>query len=162
MSPWPLEKPLKIILPHKSFGTNLRRAATGATIVRGTQRVRFYSVHLAGGMAISAASRREQVQPVIADARASGEPVIIAGDFNSYEIGEEFTKAGFTWVTRDVGPTLHNLFLRLKYDHIFARGPSGEPVSAEAGVVQDNRKASDHRPVWAVIEFGPAPGIGKG
>ena len=49
---------------------------------------------------------QQQVQPVIIDARASVEPVIIAGDFNSYGIGEEFVKAGFTWVTRDVGPTL--------------------------------------------------------
>ena len=159
LSPWPLENPLKIGLPHKSFGTNLRRAATVVTVVRGEQRIRVYSVHLAGALAISAASRREQVQPVIIDARASVEPVIIAGDFNSYGIGEEFVKAGFTWVTRDVGPTLHNAFFRFRYDHIFAKGITEAPVSARTGVVEDNRKASDHRPVWAVIEFDASSGV---
>jgi endonuclease/exonuclease/phosphatase family metal-dependent hydrolase len=153
LSPWPLETPFKIVLPHKSFGTNLRRAATGATVVRGKQRFRFYSLHLSGPLAISAASRREQVQVVIADAGASAEPVIIAGDFNSYGIGKEFAKAGFTWITSDIGPTLHNAFFKFRYDHIFAKGTAGSPVSARSGVVQDNKKASDHRPVWAVIEF---------
>jgi endonuclease/exonuclease/phosphatase family metal-dependent hydrolase len=159
LSPWPLEKPLKIVLPHASFGTNLRRAATVATVVRGDHRYRVYSVHLAGGMALSVASRREQVQPVIVDARASREPVIIAGDFNSYGIGEEFTKAGFTWVTSDIGPTLHNAFFKFRYDHIFAKDITEATVSARAGVVQDNRKASDHRPVWAVIEFDASSGV---
>ena len=159
LSPWPLEKPLKIVRPHKSFGTNLSRAATAATVVRGDQRIRVYSVHLAGGLAISYASRREQVQPVIVDAGASPEPVIIAGDFNSYGIGEEFTKAGFTWVTRDVGPTLHNLFFRFRFDHIFAKGLSEAPPSALTGVIQENKKASDHRPVWAVIEFDASGGV---
>jgi len=153
LSPWPLENPVKLVLPHEALGTGLRRAATVATVVREDQRFRFYSVHLSGALAISAASRREQVDIMIADARASAEPVIIAGDFNSYGIGREFAKAGFTWITSDVGPTLRNVFFKFRYDHIFARGLSEVPVPALAGVVQDNRRASDHRPVWADNEF---------
>jgi endonuclease/exonuclease/phosphatase family metal-dependent hydrolase len=159
LSPWALEKPLKVLLPHKAFGTNLARAATVATVVRGERRFRFYAVHLSGALAVSTRSRREQVRTMIADAKASAEPVIIAGDFNSYKIGEEFIKAGFTWVTKDVGPTLRNVFFRFPYDHIFAKGLSDAHVLAQTGVVQDNRKASDHRPVWAVIDFDAAFGI---
>jgi len=161
LSPWPLEKPLKLLLPHKAFGTNLARAVTVATVVRGNERFRFYAVHLSGALAISGESRREQVQTMIVNARASSEPVIIAGDFNSYGVGEEFTEAGFTWVTKDVGATLHNIFFRFSYDHIFAKGLTEAPVSAQTGVVQDNRKASDHRPVWAVIEFEAPAGAGE-
>jgi len=65
----------------------------------------------------------------------------------------QFAKAGFTWVTSDVGPTLRNVFFKFRYDHIFAKGFSEATVSALTGVVQDNRRASDYRPVWAVIEF---------
>jgi len=153
LSPWPLEDPLKLGLPHKAFGTNIRRAATAATVVRGDRSFRLYSVHLPAPLAISAASRREQVQVIISDARKHSEPVIVAGDFNSYGIGQEFVTAGFTWVTKDIGPTLHNFFFRFRYDHIFTTGFPEVPVFFRASIVQDNRKASDHRPVWAIIDF---------
>jgi endonuclease/exonuclease/phosphatase (EEP) superfamily protein YafD len=91
---------------------------------------------------------------LIADAEASPEPVIIAGDFNSYGIGKEFVKAGFTWVTRDTEPTVGLAFFRFRYDHVFAKGLAEAPLSAEAGVVADNRRASNHKPAWAAIEFG--------
>jgi endonuclease/exonuclease/phosphatase family metal-dependent hydrolase len=160
LSPWPLEKPTKVVLPHEAFGSGLRRAAVAATIIRGAQRFRFYSVHLPAPLAVSAGSRREQVQVLIADAEASPEPVIIAGDFNSYGIGKEFVRAGFTWITRDIEPTVGLVFLRFRYDHIFAKGLQEAPFSAEAGVVADNRRASNHRPVWAAIEFaGPGSSI---
>ena len=41
--------------------------------------------------------------------------------------------------------------LKLAYDHVFTKGLSGTPGSF-AGVVRDNKKASDHRPVWALID----------
>ncbi len=159
LSPWPLEEPVKVVLPHEAFGSGLRRAAVAATVVRGAQRFRFYSVHLPAPLAVSAASRREQAQVLIADAEASPEPVIIAGDFNSYGIGKEFVKAGFTWITRDTNPTVGLVFFRFRYDHIFARGLADAPSSAEAGVVVDNRGASNHKPVWAAIEFDEPGGI---
>lgn len=153
LSPWPLENPLKLVLPHKAFGTKIRRAVTAATVVRGDERFRFYSIHLPAPLAISAASRREQVRIVTSDARGCSEPVIVAGDFNSYGIGREFVQAGFAWVTKDIGPTLHNFLFRFRYDHIFVRSFAGTPISSAVGVVEDNKKASDHRRVWAVIDF---------
>jgi endonuclease/exonuclease/phosphatase family metal-dependent hydrolase len=158
LSPWPLERPYKVVLPHEAFGSGLRRAAVVATVVRGEDRFRFYSVHLPAPLAVSMALRREQAQVLIADAEAAPEPVIIAGDFNSYGIGEEFAKAGFTWVTSDTEPTVHPVFLGFRLDHIFAKGLSEGSLSAVAGVVQDNRGASNHKPVWAAIGFDASNG----
>jgi endonuclease/exonuclease/phosphatase family metal-dependent hydrolase len=156
LSPWPIEGPRKIVLPHAAPGTKLRRAATVATVVRGTKRLRVYSVHLPAALGISGRSRREQVQVLIADAAASPDPVIILGDFNSYGIGEEFVKAGFDWATRDIPPTGHLIFFGLRFDHIFAKGLPAPPESSASGVGEDNLRASDHKPVWAIWEVGRA------
>jgi endonuclease/exonuclease/phosphatase (EEP) superfamily protein YafD len=40
----------------------------------------------------------------------------------------------------------------MSIDHIFAKGLASPTDVAVAGVVQDNRGASDHRPVWAVFD----------
>ena len=73
---------------------------------------------------------------------------MIAGDFNSHDVGRELANGGFAWPTREhVGPTARWRFGGLSYDHVFARGLS---VTA-AGVEADNRHASDHQPVWALL-----------
>ncbi len=151
LSPWPIEAPCKIVLPHAAEGTRLRRSAAVATVIRGGQRLRVYSVHLPAALAISGRSRREQAQVLIADAEASPDPVIIAGDFNSYGLGEEFVKAGFDWATRDIPPVRRLVFFGLRFDHIFTKGLPAEPGQSAAGVGEDNWKASDHKPVWAVL-----------
>ncbi len=151
LSPWPIVEPRKIVLPHAATGTKLRRSVAVATIVRGGQRLRVYSVHLPAALAISGRSRREQAQVLIADAKVSPDPVIIAGDFNSYGLGEEFVQAGYDWATRDIPPSARLLFFGLRFDHIFCRGLPVMLGSNTAGVGEDNRKASDHRPIWAVL-----------
>jgi endonuclease/exonuclease/phosphatase family metal-dependent hydrolase len=153
LSPWPLEELRKIVLPHGARGSGLRRAAVVATVVRGSQRIRCYAVHLPAPLSISGSSRREQAQVLAADARTSPDPVVIAGDLNSYEVGHEFAAAGFEWLTRDTGPTVEKFLLDFRYDHVFARGAPGTPVRGTAGVVKDNRAASDHKAIWANIEF---------
>jgi endonuclease/exonuclease/phosphatase (EEP) superfamily protein YafD len=69
--------------------------------------------------------------------------VVIAGDFNSEEIGVHLRREGYRWVTEGIGPTV-SFF---SWDHIFARGMR----VAGAGVVREIHGASDHRPVWAVV-----------
>jgi endonuclease/exonuclease/phosphatase family metal-dependent hydrolase len=162
LSPWPLEDPRKLILPHGARITGLRRAATSAVVVRGKERVRVYSVHLSSPAAISGGSRREQLRMLAADADSAGVPVVIAGDFNSHGKVEELERAGFVWVTREVGGTTKFRLLgipikNLRYDHILARGLTRAPGPDTAGVVADNRGASDHRPVWARLVPGTAP-----
>jgi endonuclease/exonuclease/phosphatase family metal-dependent hydrolase len=156
LSPWPLEAPGKLVLPHGARVSGLRRSATSAVVVRGTERVRVYSVHLPSPLAVSGGSRREQLRVLAADAASAEGPVVVAGDFNSHDKVEELAKAGFVWLTRDVGSTARFSLLGvglagLAYDHVLARGLRRAPGADAVGVVADNRGASDHRPVWAVL-----------
>jgi endonuclease/exonuclease/phosphatase family metal-dependent hydrolase len=156
LSPWPLVEPAKLLLPHAARGSGLRRSAAVATVVRGAQRIRVYSVHLPSPLAISGRSRLEELRVLGGDAAASKDPVVIAGDFNSHGKVAELERAGFAWLTRELGATTRFSLLgiplaRLRYDHVLARGfvLSGEPGAM--GVVEDNRGASDHKPIWAVL-----------
>jgi endonuclease/exonuclease/phosphatase family metal-dependent hydrolase len=156
LSPWPLEEPRKLVLPHGARVSGLRRAAVSATVVRGSRRIRAYSVHLPSPIAISGGSRREQLRALAADAASAEGPVVIAGDFNSHAKVEELVKAGFAWVTRDVGPTARFRLLGLplfglSYDHVLARGMQKAAGPGATGVVADSRGASDHKPVWALL-----------
>jgi endonuclease/exonuclease/phosphatase family metal-dependent hydrolase len=151
LSPWTLTEPRKLLLPHAARGTRLRRAATVATLVRGGERVRVYAVHLPSPLGVSPGSRHDEVRALLADAAGSPDPVVILGDFNSHGIGKDLAKAGFTWITRDVGTTSRFFFFGMSYDHVFARDLVPAPGEAAFGVVKDNRGASDHRPVWAVL-----------
>jgi len=157
LSPWPLEESRKLVLPHGARVSGLRRSAVSAVVVRGAQRVRAYSLHLPSPLAISGGSRKAQLRALAADATSADGPVVIAGDFNSHGKVEELAKAGFAWVTKDLGDTARLRLLGiglagLSYDHVLARGL--RPVSGPGamGIVQDNRGASDHKPVWAVLE----------
>jgi endonuclease/exonuclease/phosphatase family metal-dependent hydrolase len=152
LSPWPLIEPRKVLLPHGARGSGLRRAAVGATLLRAGKRIRVYSVHLPAPFGVSGAGRRDEVEALLADAAESPDPVVIAGDLNSHGIGEQFVKGGYTWLTRSVGPTTWEMgVLKLAYDHVFTKGLAAVPGPA-AEVVRDNKKASDHRPVWVLID----------
>ncbi len=89
------------------------------------------------------------VLAVLDDAAASPDPVVIAGDLNSREIGELAVARGYEWPTRDVGRTKW-LF---SWDHVFLRGFPPGAVRA-AGRTRDTGGASDHRPVWTVVDLG--------
>jgi len=156
LSPWPLEEPRKVVLPHGARGSGLRRSAVRAVVVRGGRRITAYCVHLPSPLAVSGGSRREELRVLAADAATAAVPVVIAGDFNSHGKVEELARAGFTWVTRDVGATARFRLLGiplagLSYDHVLVKGlqPVAEPRAM--GVIADNRGASDHHPVWAVL-----------
>ncbi len=147
LSPWPIEQPRKLLLPHESRIIHLRRAVTEATVLVGERRVRVYSVHVETQLRLGGSARRDQVEAILQDASGSPDPVIIAGDLNSRGLAPLFEKAGYAWLTRDV----HDTVGWFDFDHVFARGlrPAGSPAAG----VEDNRGASDHRPVWAVLRF---------
>ena len=162
LSPWPLSDPRKLVLPHAARGSGLRRSATAATVVRGGRRIRAYSVHLPSPLAISGGARREQLRVLAADAAASADPVLIAGDFNSHGKLAELERAGFAWLTRGLGDTTRFRLLgipiaSLSYDHVLVKGLRLAPGASALGVVADNRRASDHLPIWAVLVEGAAP-----
>jgi endonuclease/exonuclease/phosphatase family metal-dependent hydrolase len=150
LSPWPLVEPRKLLLPHASRIKGGRRAVTIATLDRGADRLRVYSVHLPSPLGVSGAQRRDQVRMILADAAASADPVLVVGDFNTREVGRLFEDQGFRWISKAVGTTTRRAGMSFSFDHIFAKGL---PLTAsfEAAAVPDNRGASDHRPVWAVV-----------
>jgi endonuclease/exonuclease/phosphatase family metal-dependent hydrolase len=147
LSPWPLEDPHKVLLPHLSFGTRRGRTATSARVRLPRGAIRFYSVHLGSPMGMGEGSRRDQAATILADAEKSREPVVVAGDFNSHGVGELFLARGYCWPTQHIGPTVS----RLSFDHVFARGLCSPAEQLRAGVARDVANASDHRPVWALL-----------
>ena len=157
LSPWPLEEPRKLVLPHGARGSGLRRSVAVASVVRGAQRIRVYSLHLPSPLAVSGGSRREQLRVIGKDAATSADPVLIAGDFNTHGQVAELERAGFAWLTRGLGDTTHfRLFgipiTDLSYDHFLTKGlrlaAAGTPA---LGVVSNNHDASDHLPIWALL-----------
>jgi endonuclease/exonuclease/phosphatase family metal-dependent hydrolase len=152
LSPWLLEEPRKIVLPHGARITGLQRVVAVATLLRGEERVRVYSVHLPSPLGISGDDRREQLESLLNDAEEVPEPVIIAGDFNSESAGTMFLEAGFDWPTRDVGLSTDFLGVGFSFDHVFTRGFRLATREPARGLVQDNHGASDHLPLWVVLE----------
>jgi len=145
LTPWPIESSFKLPLPHQSRGLHQARAAVGALVRVGGVRLRVYALHLGSPLGASDGQRRDQIEVVLCDARESPDPVVIAGDFNSKGIAGSLIAAGYSWLTRGVGPTTRSF----SFDHLFVRGLSFQ--EAVAGVARDVKDASDHRPVWAEI-----------
>jgi endonuclease/exonuclease/phosphatase (EEP) superfamily protein YafD len=152
LSRWPIERSWKLLLPHAGWTRRQRRTATAAVVRLAGTPVLVYAVHLETPVQISDAERRDQIGAVLEDAKGHAGPAVIAGDFNSEAIGPLLRREGFQWLTEWVGPTV----AWFSWDHIFARGLT--PVRpASAGVVENVRRASDHRPVWAVVTPMKAP-----
>ena len=109
--------------------------------------VRVYSVHLGTIVEITPAKRRDQVAAILADADRF-ERVVVIGDLNSWAVGTLFEERGFLWLTRGEGRT----FGPFAWDHIFLRGLRPRPADA-TGVVRNNLRASDHKPVWGALSL---------
>ena len=146
LSPWPLERARKILLPHRHRIRKMRRTAAVATVITGVAPVRVYAVHFETPFGASAESRQDQARAIADDARSAAGPIVVAGDFNGTTGARELEKAGFSWLTRDV----HDTAGPLDADHILVRNvcAAGEPPAAKA---RDLAHASDHSPVWAVV-----------
>jgi len=146
LSPWPLEEPRKLLLPHQNRFRKLRRSVAVATLRSPLGPVRVYGVHLESPVGASNGVRRDQARVVLADAESWVGPVVVAGDFNGRAGPREMAGAGFTWATEAVKNTAGPF----DFDHVLARGlcPAG---FGAAGVAKDETDASDHQPVWAVL-----------
>jgi endonuclease/exonuclease/phosphatase family metal-dependent hydrolase len=151
LSRWPLTDSGKLVLPYHSRFRDMQRIAVSATAASPLGPVRVYSVHLETPGGIAAVNRQRQAAAVIKDAERYPR-AIVAGDFNSREVGKVFEWYGFRWVTKDLGSTI-SFFA---WDHVFVRGL--EPVRLRVGIVRDNDGASDHLPVWAVLDLTPSSG----
>lgn len=146
LSRWPIVEDRKIVLPERNRFRDMLRIAVGATLGTGETSIRAYCVHLETAAGIEGPQRRRQVQALLADARAY-ERVVVAGDLNNRnQVGPLFEKAGYAWLTKNVGRTM----ALWSWDHIFTRGLATSGPG-RVGTVRDVRGASDHRPVWAEI-----------
>jgi endonuclease/exonuclease/phosphatase family metal-dependent hydrolase len=151
LSRWPIVEDHKLVLPHPSRWRKLQRAVTVAVVQMPARRLRVYSVHLETPFGISHGQREEQARTILDDAATSTDAVIVAGDFNSRWIAADFERAGFRWLTKDVGGTIH----AYQWDHVFVRGLP-VPAKPRAGRVHDTHGVSDHRPVWVEIPLDEA------
>ena len=157
LSRWPIHDAKKIILPHLARLAHSLRIATSGTVDIDGVPVRLYSVHVAVPLTVSGRDRRDQLRRVLDDASEAPGPVIVAGDFNSHGLGEFFANTGFTWASRKVGST-KGMF---DVDQIFLRG-FRLSESGAIGVVRENRGASDHCPVWALLAPDSIPRLPRG
>src|SRR5262249_41980407 len=147
LSPWPIQSSHKILLPGVSRGTHQARAAVQATLRIHGRAVAVYSVHLTSPFGMGGGGRAHQLDAVIEDAAPFAIPVVVAGDFNSSGIGHHLVEHGFAWPTRTVGHSVH----AFSYDHVFVRDLDLSDA-AQAGVDRTGPRASDHWPVWALLQ----------
>jgi endonuclease/exonuclease/phosphatase family metal-dependent hydrolase len=149
LSRWPIMEDSKIVLPHRSRHRRTYRTATAVTIQVRERPVRVYSAHLGTMLDIPPGQRREQLRTILEDA-ALYPRVVIGGDLNSGTVARVAKDAGYAWPT-ERGPRT-TLIGRL--DHVLFRGLDC-PTAEGSGTVTDVRRASDHRPVWAIGIIGP-------
>jgi endonuclease/exonuclease/phosphatase family metal-dependent hydrolase len=144
LSPWPLEEPTKSCLPHPGRFNRAQRVGVAATVVRPDVRIRTVSLHLSTIFEAPRGARRAQALAALDLVSPHHPHAVVAGDVNGSSIGQIFERQGWLWGSRGIRRTIK----WFAWDHIFLRGFK---VNA-AGVLRDNRGASDHRPVWAELE----------
>jgi len=149
LSPWPIEDPKKLVLPHRGFLVDQLRTATVARVRVEGRPLRVYAIHLGAPPVTTGGRRRKQMDVILKDAALSPDPVVMLGDFNHLGVARYAASHGYTWLSKDVGPTLPTPLRGFRFDHVLARGlPSG--CCLEAGVVRE-AQASDHKPVWVAL-----------
>ena len=141
----------KLMLPHRSLTRSLQKIAVWADVDIDGRRLRVYSVHLSSDGEMSRARRIDQAVAIVAHARGTRLPVIVAGDFNDrYAVGPAFSYAGYEWATRELPATVS----WFTWDHVFTRGLM--LAGLERRGVATHRGASDHHPVWVDVAFPPS------
>ena len=157
LSPWPLARDHKILLPHADPYTGTRRIAVSADVTVGDDVHRVYSVH-AATMTVGLGARLDQARTIALDARSTTRPTIIAGDFNTADPAskdqtiELLGEFGFAWASPAALDSGSGYNTRFTLDYIFARdvglGDSGT-FAGDSG--------SDHQPVWADLGLPQPP-----
>jgi endonuclease/exonuclease/phosphatase (EEP) superfamily protein YafD len=118
------------------------RAAVGAVVVVAGRRIQAWSLHLGSPFGASPGQRRDQLQVVLCRVKEDALPAVVAGDFNSWKLGNRLVADGYSWPTRTIGASTHGQ----SFDHVFVKGLP--VVLLGAGVARDVDDASDHRPVF--------------
>ena len=130
--------------------------AVGVTALIGKTSLRVYSVHSETRLPI--AKKVEQLRAVLTDLDRfpKGTPVVVLGDFNSWElpavagIRKLLTNAGFSTPLPDDESTFYRKALvfdvKLKLDWIWVR-----EFTPQSYGIDRNLTVSDHFPLWTVV-----------
>lgn len=160
LTKWPIKNPQKIILPHLDLPKKRQRIAVAATVVINNIEIGVYSVHL--GTTLKKSQREEQVETIIRAISSAGiKHCVVGGDFNTYNgahikaIIALLEEDGFEHASKHIDWTFkyNILFIPVKksaLDHIFTRGMK---TLHNYGRVRNNKKASDHLPIWIELEL---------
>jgi len=155
-----LKNPQKIILPHLDSPKKRQRIAVSATVIINNIEIGVYSVHL--GTTLTSSRREGQVDTIIRAISSTGiEHCIFGGDFNTYNdanikaVVARLEEAGFNHASKHINWTFKYkiLFIPVKkstLDHFFTRGMK---TPLNCGRVRNNKKASDHLPIWVELEL---------
>lgn len=152
LSPWPLRKPQVVTLPHTAPVDGQSRSALFATAEVDGHDVVVGSVHIETVLL----NLRRRVQQVTATAdhlRTTVSPCVIAGDFNTASrrsiraFDDVLRSAGVHRLSTTERPTFRRFGRSFTLDHIF-----GRDVARVATGVVESAAASDHDPVWAVLD----------
>ncbi|MDX1435829.1 MAG: endonuclease/exonuclease/phosphatase family protein, partial [Anaerolineales bacterium] len=153
LSKFPIINPTKIVLPNLWFSWFQSRNAARAELDLGDEHIRVYSVHLDTIWTLPSWST-DQADYLMEDAAQSDLFTIVGGDFNTWAPGsiqtleEGLGQAGLIRLSAGTGHTFVSSGVGLTLDHIF----SHPPVEFDSGVYRGS-EASDHFPVWAVMEL---------
>ncbi|RME97572.1 MAG: endonuclease [Chloroflexi bacterium] len=155
LSAWPISAPGKILLPHKNPKNGQRRTATRAVVTINGIDVLVYSVHTETFW-LDRRKRLGQFEALAQDISPDAPAVIVGGDFNTAtqrsisDLDKIFAQARLNRVSEGAGYTVQSNGLEFALDHVYARGF----VPLQTGVYR-NTSASDHFPVWVVLNFSP-------
>ena len=156
LSKWPIKEHQKVVLPHEHPIRKMYRIAVFALLAVGELEVLTCSVHTEIYI-IGHESKMDQVGEVVKNIGDNFNYVIVGGDFNTDTdygvLGTEriFRKAGFTRANKGLGYTARGdpiSVLKWDFDHIYVRGFE----VLDAGKYEE-AEASDHLPVWTVLNF---------
>lgn len=156
LSRWPIQRPQKLLLPHRSWVNKQLRIAVRASVYVNGIEVMAYSVHTET-YAAPPRYRIAQVESVKDDVAAHGKQrTIVGGDFNTAtrrgikRMVRQFAEVGLQRASKGAGSTIAKFGpTPIAADHIFTRGFKIVARGSEA-----KASASDHYPVWVMLQVG--------
>lgn len=156
LSRWPIIDDHKLILPYRNPSNGRIRIAVEATVETPEGPIVLYSVHTETPW-LGPRARLEQAEAIADDAGHELDPQVLGGDFNTLEddsveaTADIFRKRGYTWATEQVRDTTESLLGSFTLDHVYTRN-----FNVLSTHTQES-EASDHQPVWVLLESQPSP-----
>jgi endonuclease/exonuclease/phosphatase family metal-dependent hydrolase len=151
LSRWPIQQHSVHQLPQKA-GREPRIALVATIRPKANVEVRFSSTHLDHALEEIRRAQVEEINRIFGD----GVPAILGGDFNATPESQSMEAIFRFWQNAsgtNVAPTFPAAGPRKIIDYILLR-PVGQWKIVEARVLPE-AAASDHRPVFAIVEFDP-------